>query len=151
MFREVPVSPLSLCCHSRACGNGLPKPLDSGLRRNDGGLRSVIRQAWQRGYRDGNPACFLFVVIPAKAGIQEGGAVVLRSISASKCVAYWIVIPAPAGMDYLNHWIPAFAGMTEGLRSVIRQEWQRGYRDGNPACFLFVVMPACLRQADMTV
>ena len=23
-----------------------------------------------------------------------------------------IVIPAQAGMDYINHWIPAFAGMT---------------------------------------
>ena len=25
------------CCHSRCCGNVLLKPLDSGLRRNDGG------------------------------------------------------------------------------------------------------------------
>ena len=32
----------------------------------------------------------------------------------------------------INHWIPAFAGMTEGLKSGICQEWQRGYRDGNP-------------------
>ena len=23
-----------------------------------------------------------------------------------------VVIPACAGMDYINHWIPAFAGMT---------------------------------------
>ena len=27
-----------------------------------------------------------------------------------------------AGMDCLNHWIPAFAGMTEGLRSGICRE-----------------------------
>ena len=34
-------------------------------------------------------------------------------------MARWIVVPvivilACAGMDYINHWIPAFAGMTEG-------------------------------------
>ena len=39
------------------------------------------------------------------------------------------VIPAKAGMDYINHWIPAFAGMTA-----------RGFW---PA-------PACRRQAGMT-
>ena len=49
-------------------------------------------------------------------------------------MAHWIVvpvivIPAQAGMDYINHWIPACAGMTAG-----------GFRPS----------PACCRQAGMT-
>ena len=37
-----------------------------------------------------------------------------------------VVIPACAGMEGLNHWIPACAGMTEGLKSGICQTWQKG-------------------------
>ena len=50
--------------HSRRSGNVLIKPLDSGLRRNDGVAKiKAIRL----------PVCvYRFVVIPAKAGIQEG-------------------------------------------------------------------------------
>ena len=50
--------------HFRSNGNGLPKPLDSSLRRNDGeaGIKAIRL-----------PVCvYCFVVIPAKAGIQEG-------------------------------------------------------------------------------
>ena len=52
------------------------KPLDSGLRRNDGGLRLGFFSGMARGLSGWQPAYFLFVVIPAKAGIQETGAVV---------------------------------------------------------------------------
>ena len=58
------------CCHSRlpsANGNGLNKPLDSGLRRNDEVL--VVTSA----------------VIPAKAGISEGGAGLVNSCPALVC------------------------------------------------------------------
>ena len=63
------------------------------------------------------PVCvYRFVVIPAKAGIQEGDAGE-RGDGRFYQMAHWavmpvIVIPAQAGMDYINHWIPAFAGMT---------------------------------------
>ena len=46
------------------------------------------------------------VVIPAKAGIQEGEAGMVNRPQPQKS------IPADAGMDCLNHWIPACAGMT---------------------------------------
>ena len=52
-----------------------------------------------------------------------------------------------AGMYLINHWIPAFAGMTERLRSGIGQAWQRGCRDGNPLfpCSpSFRQRPACM-------
>ena len=42
-----------------------------------------------------------------------------------------IVIPACAGMDYINHWIPAFAGMTEGVDSSLRRVVEKG-DDGAP-------------------
>ena len=32
-----------------------------------------------------------------------------------------VVIPAPAGMYYINHWIPAFAGMTAGAIGIFGQ------------------------------
>ena len=32
----------------------------------------------------------------------------------SQSIRQKIVIPAQAGMDKINHWIPACAGMTEG-------------------------------------
>ena len=37
-----------------------------------------------------------------------------------------IVIPVCAGMDYINHWIPAFAGMTEGVDSGLRRVAEGG-------------------------
>ena len=40
--------------------------------------------------------------------------------------------PAPINRPGPVSWIPAFAGMTQGLKSGICQEWQRGCRDGNP-------------------
>ena len=45
-------------------------------------------------------------------------------------------------MACFKHWIPACAGMTEGLRSGIRQAWQRGYRDGDKPITTPVVIPA---------
>ena len=35
---------MPLCCHSRISGNGLFQPLDSGLRRNDGGAIVPLEQ-----------------------------------------------------------------------------------------------------------
>ena len=59
-----------------------------------------------------------FTVIPAKAEIQEDeaeGLMVARFFGRTRRVPLlWDVIPANAGMDYINHWIPAFAGMTTG-------------------------------------
>ena len=66
------------------------------------------------------------------------------------------VIPADAGMDYINHWIPAFAGMTAGalVRNLsgmtegeVVTEYLSGMTDGacrNTAHFHFcpVVIPA---------
>ena len=51
---------------SPLCGNGLCTPLDSGLRRNDAEARiKAIRLL---------VCVYYLVVIPAKAGIQEGKA-----------------------------------------------------------------------------
>ena len=35
-------------------------------------------------------------------------------------MTHWVVIPAFAGIYYINHWIPAFAGMTARRKSRIR-------------------------------
>ena len=62
--------------------------------------------------------CLLFysapIVIPAEAGIQEGKAGMVKELqflpacrnAAFTCHSRW------AGMGCINHWIPAFAGMT---------------------------------------
>ena len=47
-----------------------------------------------------------------------------------------------AGMYGFNHWIPAFAGMTKGVRLVFFREWQRGCRDGDKLILTFGVIPA---------
>ena len=72
------------------CGNGLSNPLDSGLRRNDGGgcdqafvgmtVGAAVKNlpGMARGLSGWRPACFLPIVIPAKAGIQEGGGTVVN-------------------------------------------------------------------------
>ena len=50
---------------------------------------------------------------PAKAGIQEGGPGCQVDCDDDFCRdTPCAVIPALAGMCCLNHWIPAFAGMT---------------------------------------
>ena len=52
--------------------------------------------------------------VPAKSGnYRLPRPWTVRSIQACRDNA-GAVIPAHAGMDYLNHWIPAFAGMTKG-------------------------------------
>ena len=62
--------------HPRPGGDGLNKPLDSGLRRNDGEARVKAISL---------PECiYRFVVIPAKAGIQAGVAEVLNPSLAFK-------------------------------------------------------------------
>ena len=43
-----------------------------------------------------------------------------------------------AGMTCINHWIPAFAGMTEGLR--LGCYYARVCQDDAQPCFLFVVI-----------
>ena len=60
-------------CHSRLRGNGLHKPLDSGFRRNDGGGCGQVFVRNGKGLSGWQPTCSLPVVIPAQAGIQEGG------------------------------------------------------------------------------
>ena len=64
-----------------------------------------------------------------------------------------VVIPACAGMYCINHWIPAFAGMTTGVAGCSFANLQRaGWNDGNDfescqnAFRLFLVIPACLLQ-----
>ena len=52
-----------------------------------------------------------------------------------------------AGMARFNHWIPACAGMTVGLKSGIRQEWQKDCRDGNP---LFLSSSSFRRRPEST-
>ena len=70
--------------------------------------------------------CLLFysapIVIPAEAGIQEGKAGMVNELRflPAHCNAPFIVIPAHAGMDSLNHWIPAFAGMTTKVMDTVR-------------------------------
>ena len=49
------------------------------------------------------------------------------------------------GNVLLNHWIPAFAGMTKGLKSEICQKWQRGCQDNDKPISVPVVMPAKAR------
>ena len=60
------------------CGHGLLKTLDSGLRRNDEGLESGNLPGMAKGLSGWQPACSLLVVIPAQAGIQEGGVAVVN-------------------------------------------------------------------------
>ena len=86
MFVHTPAFPGSQCCNNAlarhfrllAGGNVLYTPLDSGLRWNDGRASgwSVARHRsvgmTEGVYRDGNPSCSFFGVIPAQAGIQEG-------------------------------------------------------------------------------
>ena len=85
------------------------------------------------------------VVIPAQAGIQEGGDAVIngwqvlldsalgcRVCCHSRC----------AGMYCLNHWIPAFAGMTEELWPRICRAWQEDCRGSDRLFSVFVVIPA---------
>ena len=59
----------------------------------------------------------------------------------SGCRARVLSFPL-CGNSLLNHWIPACAGMTEGLRSGIRQEWKGGCRDGDKPHSSPVVIPA---------
>ena len=60
-------------CHSRLCGNALLKPLDSGLRRNDEGAVVEHPLSSEAGAGGMTIGLSLFpIVIPAKAGIQEG-------------------------------------------------------------------------------
>ena len=129
-------------CHSRPGGNVLHKPLDSSFRWNDGGGDRCIRATFDTisfaisfqpaaGRNDrffcALPLflvlCCLFhfcsIVIPAKAGIQESGAGILNGFRIMFACTK-VVIPAQAEMYYINHWIPAFAGMTEGSDRCIR-------------------------------
>ena len=51
-------------------------------------------------------------------------------------------VTVEATMACLNHWIPAFAGMTEGLKSGIWWEWQKGWQDDDKPTSTSVVIPA---------
>ena len=54
------------------------------------------------------------VVIPAQAGIQEGGPGCQAVSGVTLAEMTHVVIPARRECYCVNHWIPAFAGMTEG-------------------------------------
>ena len=134
---------MSPCCHSRLGGNVLHKPLDSSFRWNDGGGDKCIRATSKVmpfapslqpvASRNDRFFCalplflvlcclfhFCSIVIPAKAGIQEGGAGILNGFQIMFACTK-VVIPARAEMYYINHWIPAFAGMTTGAIGVFGQ------------------------------
>ena len=49
-------------------------------------------------------------------------------------------IPTYAGMDYLNHWIPACAGMTAGAIDPVRQTFMR------IVLFIILGIAVCLRR-----
>ena len=55
-------------------GNDVSKPLDSSFRWNDGGAAVRRLSGIAKGLSGWQPTCSLPVVIPAKAGIQEGEA-----------------------------------------------------------------------------
>ena len=101
--------------HSRLSGNGLFQPLDSGLRRNDGrgcgqafvrhGKRAVgmatnsfrPRRHSSEGWNPGEGA-----------GECRDGRVYRMPVSSCRYYCH----SRTAGIDGLNHWIPACAGMT---------------------------------------
>ena len=53
-----------------------------------------------------------------------------------------VVIPAGAGMDGLNHWIPACAGMTKGVEVKNLSGIAKGLSGWQPTFSLLVVIPA---------
>ena len=76
---------------------------------------------------------------PPEAGMTTRGMALRLVADRHKLGSIWRFGPVS--------WIPAFAGMTEGLRSGICQEWQRGCRDGNllfPCSSSFRRRPACM-------
>ena len=96
-------------------------------------------------------------VIPAQAGIHAYRDVGGRAASgtsgrgrrAEGCrhskfcqMARPVVIPACAGMDFVNHWIPAFAGMTEEGCSQVFVRNGKGLSGWQPTFSLLVVIPA---------
>ena len=112
--------------------------------------------------KDNRAVSITCVVIPAQAGIHVYRDVGGRAASGTGRregetggVKGWQVLPNGAfdcracdchsrcaGMDYVNHWIPAFAGMTvwAGVRhSAVMAE---GYRDGDEPTSTPVVIPA---------
>ena len=86
------------------CGNGLYKPLDSGLRRNDGRARMVFKVAslrlrLRRHSSEGwNPG--------RRAGGVKGWQVLPEGAFDCRACCH----SRYAGMDCVNHWIPACAG-----------------------------------------
>ena len=83
------------------------------------------------------------VVIPAKAGIQEGGGKVMTGcqVLSDGAFSYCVCCHSRyAGMDCLNHWIPACAGMTVGQELVYR------HPDRNPPSFMDTLAGACSRE-----
>ena len=112
-------------------GNGLYKPLDSSLRWNDtGGVDSVLACLCNR------PECrnckndkasrlpgyvYSLIVIPAKAGIQETkpGSQCRPELADARLRGLLSGHSRTARMDDINHWIPAFAGMTARVNLVL--------------------------------
>ena len=135
------------------CGNGLCKPLDSGLRRNDGVAADNDGEGgccWAQGCRDSDKPISTPIVIPAQAGIQETGARLLNGwpiladgALGGSCLSGHSHV---AGMYGFNHWIPACAGMTQWLRGMTAGAVgccrAQGCRDGDKPISTPIVIPA---------
>ena len=102
MGRRVGGHPFKLSFPLR--GNGLNKPLDSGLRRNDEvpivTPHRHSSESWNPGRRRRDVRRML--AFGRMTALEDG-------IACPCCHS------RSAGMDCLNHWIPAFAGMTTGV------------------------------------
>ena len=98
------------------------------------GLRSGICREWQGGCRDGNPLVFSSLSFQRRLESRKrgrGGEGVTgfgrRRVGGHPPGCHSRV----AGMDCLNHWIPAFAGMTAGVPAFAGMtQWLRGITAG---------------------
>ena len=113
-------------CHPRIDGNGLYQPLDSSFRWNDnkGEVKYLLsfRPACGRQARmtmKVSRICLLFRCHSdegrnpgeRRRGVKWAAILSVNLLATGQMVCL-VVIPAYTGMNYINHWIPAFAGMT---------------------------------------
>ena len=117
--------------HQREC---IYKPLDSGLRRNDGMRKIRVIQALHRSRIQSGSFCLVVIpnapVIPAKAGIQEGGPRGCREFRLCLTASYQPGCHSRiSGNVFINHWIPACAGMTTEWKSAFSRHSTLPQRD----------------------
>ena len=96
--------------------------------------------------QDGDKPISIPIVIPAQAGIQEGGGAVVNGwpILADGALGghpFKLSFPL-CGNVLLNHWIPAFAGMTEGAAVRHLSGMAKGLSGCQPVYSLLGVIPA---------